>query len=96
MSTAGEPPPRTVITAKAFERDHKRLRKRGVDLEPLWVVIEALRVGHHLEARHRDHALTGDWKGFRDCHVQPDWVMIYSVDDQAVYLTRTGTHSDMF
>jgi mRNA interferase YafQ len=96
MATANEPPPRPVITSKAFERDLKRLRKRGVDLEPLWVVVEIMRLGHRLDVRHRDHALTGDWKGFRDCHIQPDWVMIYSVDDEAVYLTRTGTHSDLF
>jgi mRNA interferase YafQ len=63
MATADERPPRAVITAKAFERDRKRLRKRGVDLEALWVVVEALRLGHSLEARHRDHALAGDWSG---------------------------------
>jgi mRNA interferase YafQ len=96
MATGNEPPPRAVITSKAFERDLKRLRKRGVDLEPLWVVVEIIRHGQHPDARHRDPALTGDWRGFRDCHVQPDWVMIYSVDDEAVYLTRTGTHSDLF
>jgi mRNA interferase YafQ len=66
MSTADESPPRAIITAKAFERDLKRLRKRVVDLEPLWTIVEALRLGHPLAARHRDHALTGDWKGFRD------------------------------
>jgi mRNA interferase YafQ len=96
MATAEEPPPRAVITAKAFERDVKRLRKRTVDLEALWVVVEALRLGRPLEARHRDHALTGEWKGFRDCHIQPDWVLIYSVDDEALYLARTGSHSDLF
>jgi mRNA interferase YafQ len=96
MSTADEPPGRAVSTARAFERDLKRLRKRGIDLEPLWVVVETLRLGRDLEARHRDHALSGDWKGFRDCHIQPDWVLIYSVDEEAVYLTRTGTHSDLF
>jgi mRNA-degrading endonuclease YafQ of YafQ-DinJ toxin-antitoxin module len=62
MSRADEPPPRVVITAKAFERDVKRLGKRGVDREPLWVVVEAVRLGHPLESRHRDHALTGEWK----------------------------------
>ena len=96
MAVGNEPPARTLITTKAFERDLKRLRKRGVDLEPLWIVVDAIRRGHDLSARHRDHALTGDWKGFRDCHIQSDWLMIYSVDDQAVYLTRTGTHSDLF
>ncbi|HZW31793.1 MAG TPA: type II toxin-antitoxin system YafQ family toxin [Isosphaeraceae bacterium] len=96
MATADEPPPRDLISARAFERDLKRLRKRGVDLEPLWAVVEALRLRHPLAARHRDHALTGDWKGFRDCQIQADWVLIDSLDDEAVYLTRTGTHSDLF
>ena len=82
--------------ARAFERDLKRFRKRGFDLEPLWVVVEDLRLRRPLAARHRDHALTGDWKGFRDCHILPDWVLIYALDDEAVYLTRTGTHADIF
>jgi len=96
MATADELPSREIVTSKALERDLKRLRKRGVDLAPLWVIVEALRFSRPLNARHRDHALTGDWKGFRDCHVQADWVLIYSLDDEAVYLTRTGTHSDLF
>jgi mRNA interferase YafQ len=96
MASADEPQPRDVVTAKAFQRDLKRLRKRGVDLAPLQDLIEALRLHRRLEDRHRDHALTGDWKGFRDCHVQADWVLIYSIDSEAIYLARTGTHSDLF
>lgn len=96
MATADEFPPRDIVTSKAFERDLKRLRKRGIDLEPLWAIVENLRLGRPLEARRRDHTLTGDWKGFRDCHVQSDWVLIYSLDEEAVYLARTGTHSDLF
>ncbi len=86
MATGDEFPPRDIVTSKAFERDLKRLRKRGIDLEPLWAVVENLRLGRPLEARLRDHALTGDCKGFRDCHVQSDWVLIYSLDEEAVYL----------
>jgi mRNA interferase YafQ len=96
MPRADEPQPRAVVTTKAFERDVKRLRKRGRDLARLRAVIDALRLGQPLDPRHRDHALTGDWQGFRDCHVEPDWVLIYRRDAEAVSLTRTGTHSDLF
>jgi mRNA interferase YafQ len=96
MATAEEPTPRDIVTSRAFERDVKRLRKRGFDLEPLWDVVEVLRLHRPLDARHRDHPLKGDWEGFRDCHVRADWLLIYSVDDEAVYLTRTGTHADIF
>jgi mRNA interferase YafQ len=96
MASADEPQPRALVTTKAFERDLKRLRKRQFDLELLWNLIENLRLGRRLDEHHRDHALSGDWKGYRDCHVQSDWVLIYSIDSEAVYLTRTGTHSDLF
>jgi mRNA interferase YafQ len=96
MATADEPQPRAVVTSKSFERDLKRLRKRGKDMARLMAVIEALRLGQPLEARHHDHPLSGPWKRFRDCHVDPDWVLIYRLDDEALSLTRTGTHSDLF
>ena len=62
----------------------------------LHAVIESLRLRQPLDPRHRDHALGGDWRGFRDCHVEPDWVLVYQLDDETVCLTRTGTHSDLF
>src|SRR3954454_8213022 len=96
MASADDPLSRTLVTTKAFERDVKRLAKRGFDLELLWTLTEALRTGQRLQARHRDHPLSGEWKGFRDCHIQPDWVLIYAIDEAAVYLTRTGSHSDLF
>ena len=96
MATVDGPQPRPVVTTKAFERDLKRLRKRGKDLKLLRAVIDAIRLGQRLEHRHRDHALAGEWQGFRDCHVEPDWVLIYSVGEEAVYLIRAGTHSDLF
>jgi mRNA interferase YafQ len=96
MATAEGPQPRDIVTSRAFERDLKRLRKRGFDLEPLWDIVEALRLHDPLDARHRDHALKGEWEGFCDCHVRADWILIYSLDDEAVYLTRTGTHADIF
>ncbi len=91
-----EPPPRAVVTTKEFERDAKRLGKRGRDMTKLRAVVDALRERRPLDPPRRDHALTGDWKGFRDCHIEPDWLLIYRLEDDAVYLTRTGTHSDLF
>ncbi|MBV8235020.1 MAG: type II toxin-antitoxin system YafQ family toxin [Acidimicrobiia bacterium] len=88
--------PRAVVTTRAFARDVKRLRKRGSDMGRLRRVVEALRLGQDLEPRYRDHPLSGDWHGFRDCHIAPDWVLIYRLDDDAVHLTRTGTHADLF
>jgi mRNA interferase YafQ len=96
MATADEPRPRAVVTSKAFQRDAKRLRKRGKDMERLRAVVDALRLGQRLEPHHRDHALSGQWQGFRDCHIDPDWILIYQLDEEAVYLTRMGTHSDLF
>jgi len=96
VATAGGPPPRLLVTTRAFERDAKRVRKRGLDLARLRAVVDALRLGQPLEARHRDHPLAGDWKGFRDCHITPDWLLIYSINDEAVTLVRTGTHADIF
>jgi mRNA interferase YafQ len=95
MSTDGGETERTVRWGTAYKRDLKRLSKRGKDLDRLDAVVETIRLGGQLEPRHRDHALTGDRKGFRDCHVEPDWILIYRVDDEAVYLDRTGTHADL-
>jgi mRNA interferase YafQ len=64
----------------AFSRDLKRASKRGYDLDRLRHVIARLRVGAVLEPRHRDHALSGGWKGWRDCRIEPDWLLIYRVD----------------
>lgn len=96
MATAEPIPPRAVVTSKAFERDVKRLRKRGKDTGRLRPVINALRLRQPLDPRHRDHALGGEWQGFRDCHVEPDWLLLYRLDAESVYLTRTGTHADLF
>jgi mRNA interferase YafQ len=83
---------------KAFDRDLKRISKRGADLAKLRDIVERLRTRQPLEPRHRDHALAGDWKRWRDCHVEPDWLLIYRVDETMgeLILGRTGTHSDLF
>ena len=79
-----------------FARDLKRMRKRGKDLTKLKSVVKQLAQGKQLHAKHRDHALIGPWKPARDCHVQPDWILIYTADDASLRLERTGTHSDLF
>lgn len=79
-----------------FDRDLKRLRKRGKDLGKLRDVTDRLRLGRPLEVRHRDHALSGDMLGWRDCHVEPDWLLIYRVEGTELVLGRTGTHADVF
>ena len=59
-------------------------------------MVRALAAGEPLEEQHRDHPLIGNWSGFRDCHVEPDWMLIYRVEDECLYLERTGSHSDLF
>lgn len=83
---------------KAFARDLKRVGKRGWNLARLQVVLETLRTRQPLTARHRDHPLKGEWKGWRDCHVEPDWVLVDQVDEEKgeLILGRTGSHADLF
>ena len=81
-----------------FRRDYKLARKRGLKLEALAQVIALLANGQALPEKSRDHALTGVWSGCRECHIQPDWLLIYRLEDDVLVLTlvRTGTHSDLF
>ena len=80
------------------QRDLKRAAKRGYHTELLTAVIKKLADGVPLEQRYRDHALTGDYAGSRECHITPDWLLIYEIDGDTLllYLLRTGTHSDLF
>ena len=79
-----------------FSRDIKRMRKRGKDLHKLQEVVRLLATGIPLAPKHRDHPLIGQWAPSRDCHVEPDWILIYTTDDDSLRLERTGTHSDLF
>ena len=81
---------------KQFVRDIKRMRRRGKDLEKLKAIVSQLAKSEPLDAKHRDHALAGAWKSCRDCHIEPDWVLIYSTDTNNIRLERTGSHSDLF
>jgi mRNA interferase YafQ len=79
-----------------FHRDVKRLQKRGKDLEKLKKLIELLLAAQPLPAQYKDHPLKLNWAGYRDAHVESDWVLIYSVTANAVHLERTGTHEELF
>jgi mRNA interferase YafQ len=80
----------------AFERDVRRALKRGKDLDKLDAVVSTLQAGRPLAARCRAHPLRGSWAGHWDCHVEPDWVLLYKVTAEALVLVRTGTHADLF
>ena len=82
----------------AYKKSYKRAKKRGLNLKLLDNVVEALGQGHKLDAKYRDHALHGNLEGFRECHIQPDWLLIYLVENDVLTLTlvETGTHSDIF
>lgn len=79
-----------------FKRDRKRLKKQGRDLNKLKVVIRKLCKQQKLEKKYHDHSLTGPWKGYRDCHIEPDWLLIYKTDKTTLYLVRSGSHSELF
>ncbi len=87
-----------VILSNRFRRDLKLAAKRGRDLKLLDDVVTRLAQQEPLPEKNRDHSLTGDYIGFRECHIQPDWLLIYRVDGEALilFLSRTGTHSDLF
>ena len=87
-----------VTPTSQFKRDFKLAMKRGLRLELLEEVVAALAMGEPLPDRNRDHALTGSWSGYRECHILPDWLLIYRIVDEVLVLTlaRTGSHSDLF
>lgn len=88
----------TVKATTGFKKDYKRALRRGMNLALLEQVVALLAMGEPLPERHRDHALSGDWVDYRECHILPDWLLIYRIEDQVLVLTlaRTGSHSDLF
>lgn len=88
----------TIKYQTAFKKDYKRIKKRGYDTRLLEKTITLLAEGQVLPAEYKDHALSGDYSGCRECHIAPDWLLVYEVIDRELllYLTRTGTHSDIF
>ncbi|MCD8284170.1 MAG: type II toxin-antitoxin system YafQ family toxin [Opitutae bacterium] len=79
-----------------FGRDLKIAKKRGWDIELIKQVIILLAAESMLPENFHDHALSGNWSGFRECHIRPDWLLIYKVNKDKLHLVRTGTHSDLF
>ncbi len=96
MATEPEREPLVVMATTRYLKEVKRVRKRGKDTARLIEVVDVLRNRRSLEVRHRDHALTGNWKGWRECHVEPDWLLFYQTTEAELILGRTGTHSDLF
>jgi mRNA interferase YafQ len=86
----------TPIYTKQFERDTRRMNKRGKNLEKLKIIIRSIVLEEALDAIHRDHKLIGNWKGRRECHIESDWLLVYMIGSDRVVFERTGTHSDLF
>ena len=88
----------TIRYETSFKKDFKRIVKRGYDIRLLEEVIEILANGNELPKKYKDHNLIGDYFDCRECHITPDWLLIYKIDgnELILYLTRTGTHSDLF
>ncbi len=88
----------TVKLTTQFKKDYKLAMKSRLDIELLDTIIATLAMGEALAEKHKDHDLTGNWAGYRECHILQDWLLIYRIDHgvQVLTLARTGTHSDLF
>ena len=91
-------PKYTVKVTKQFKKDYKSALKQGYDINLLDAIIEKIACGKPLDSTNHDHALIGNWKGHRECHILPDWLLIYRIENDILVLTlsRTGTHSNLF
>jgi mRNA interferase YafQ len=87
---------RVAVRSGQFRRDVRRAKKRGRDLSKLRELILLLLAGDPLPERYRDHPLRGDWKGYRDLHIEPDWLLIYRLAGDELQLVRTGSRADLF
>ncbi len=85
-----------VVYRKKFKKNLDMMIRRGKYPEKIKAVILSLVSGTQLDPKYKDHALSGKLSGFRDCHIDPDWLMIYRIEDDTLYLERTGSHSDLF
>ena len=87
---------KTIRRTSQFKRDVRRMVKHRADFSTFKESIQKLAAGERLEARFRDHLLVGQYKGSRERHIRPDWLLIYEVTESELVLIRTGTHSDLF
>ena len=83
-------------SSSRFKKDYRRCARRGYDLGLIQKVVMTLRIPASLPPKNKDHGLSGEYAGCRECHVLPDWLLIYRVNDGELYLVRTGTHADLF
>jgi mRNA interferase YafQ len=81
---------------KSFEKDLKRMKKQGKNIELLENIIDKLQDEISLDKKNRQHELEGNYKDHTECHIQPDWLLIYKLHNETIYLTRTGSHSELF
>ena len=87
-----------IVPSNQFKKDLKLAKKRGLDIDHLSSVVNTLAEGKKLEDKYRDHGLSGEYRGFRECHIEPDWLLIYRIEDKELelFIFRTGSHSDLF
>ena len=85
-----------LLATTRFKRDLKQAKKRGKDLRKLSHVVEALLAGRKLASRHRPHRLSGKWSRYWECHIEPDWLLVWGHQDEILVLVRTGSHTDLF
>ena len=86
----------TIYYTTRFKKDFKRIKKQRKNLDKLQTVIEILVDEKPLDSRYKDHQLIGNWVNHRECHIEPDWLLIYRISDNNLYLERTGSHTDLF
>ena len=88
----------TIKPTTQFKKDYKLAQKRRLDLDLLKEIVDKLANGEPLDSKHKDHPLSNNWKGHRECHITPDWLLIYRYEEDVLVLTltRTGSHSDLF
>ncbi len=87
---------KTIQRTSRFKKDVKRMQRRGKQFDEFRDVVRKLAVGEPLSAKYQDHPLAGQYQGTRECHIQPDWLLIYESTDKDLVLIRTGSHSDLF
>lgn len=88
--------PLTIRQTSRFRRDIKRFLRQGADISRLEAVVSSLVDEEPLDEGYRDHTLIGNWRGFRECHIQPDWLLIYRIEVGELQLARTGSHAELF
>lgn len=84
------------VRTHQFGRDFKKALRQGKDMEQLKTIMAKLTAEVELEVKHRDHKLTGNYKGRRECHIGPDWLLIYQIENDRIIFERTGPHSELF